>query len=125
MYGRIQTVTTIDAFVCSYMPKILARSSSLVTLKFLVHNFFETKVLLKIFDTKFPYKLSYFEPLCLLNKMAAKTVKRSIKFRKVAQSTLAKIYNLYLTKLIIVLLLKLSKPKIITLIPILNNSYLD
>ena len=34
------------------------------------------KVLLKIFDAEFPYKLSYFEPFCLLNKMAAKTVKR-------------------------------------------------
>ena len=62
------------------MPKILAFSSFLVTLKFSVHNFFElARVLLKIFDAEFPYKFSYFEPLCLFTKMAAKTVKRPIK----------------------------------------------
>ena len=33
------------------------------TLKFSVHNFFKTRVLLKIFDAEFPFKLSYFEPL--------------------------------------------------------------
>ena len=60
------------------MPNILALSSSFVTLKFSVHNFFETRVLLKIFDTEFPCKLSYFDPLCLPAKMAAKTVTRSI-----------------------------------------------
>ena len=32
------------------------------------------RVLLKIFDAEYPHKLSYFEPLCLLAKMAAKTV---------------------------------------------------
>ena len=60
------------------MPKILAFSSYLVTLKFTIHNVFKTRVLLKIFDAEFPYKLSYkyFEPLCLFAKMAAKTVKR-------------------------------------------------
>ena len=35
-------------------------------------------MLFEIFDAEFPYKLSYFEPLCLLNKMAVKTVKSSI-----------------------------------------------
>ena len=35
-------------------------------------------VLLKIFDAEFPYKLSYFEPLCLPARMAAETVIRSI-----------------------------------------------
>ena len=61
------------------MPKILAFSCSIVTLKFSVHNFFETRVLLKIFHAEFLYKLSaYFELLCLLAKMAAKTVKRPI-----------------------------------------------
>ena len=54
-----------DAFVCTgYMPKLLAFRFSLVTLKFSVHNLFETRVLLKIFDAEFPNKLSYFEPLC-------------------------------------------------------------
>ena len=51
---------------------------SLVTLEFSIHNFFKTRMLLEIFDAEFPYKLSDFEPLCLLNKMAAKTVTRSI-----------------------------------------------
>ena len=62
------------------MPNILAVSSSLVTLRSSVHNIFETRVLLKIFDAEFPYKspISYFEPLCLPAKMAAETVIRSI-----------------------------------------------
>ena len=60
------------------MSKIFAFSSSIVTLKFSVHDVFETRVLLKIFDAEFPYKLSYFEPLCLPAKMAAETVIRSI-----------------------------------------------
>ena len=47
-------------------------------IKFSIHNFFNTRVRLKIFDAEFPYKLSYFEPLYLLAKMAAKTVKRPI-----------------------------------------------
>ena len=58
------------------MPQILAFSSSLITLKFLFHNFFKTRVLLKIFDPKFSYKLSYFKHLCLTAKMAAETVTR-------------------------------------------------
>ena len=60
------------------MPKIRAFSSSLVTLTFSVHNFFETRVLLKMFDAEFPYKLSYFELLCLSAKMVAETVTRSM-----------------------------------------------
>ena len=60
--------------------KILVFSFSLVILEFSIHNFFKTRILLEIFDAEFPYKLSYFEPLCLLNKMATKTVKRSILF---------------------------------------------
>ena len=46
------------------MPKILAFNSSLVTLKFSVHNFLETRVLLQIFDAEF-HTNSYFEPFCL------------------------------------------------------------
>ena len=60
------------------MPQILSFSSSVVTLKFSIHNLFKTAVLLKIFDAEFPYKCSYFEPLCLPAKMAAETVIRSI-----------------------------------------------
>ena len=36
----------LDTFVCSYTPKILAFSSSLVPLKFSIHNDFKTRVLL-------------------------------------------------------------------------------
>ena len=60
------------------MPQTLAFNSSLETFKFSVHNTFETRLLLKIFDAEFPNKLSYFEPLCLPAKMAAETVIRSI-----------------------------------------------
>ena len=42
MYGKIQIVS-IDAFVCGYMPQILAFSSSLITPKFSIHNFFKIK----------------------------------------------------------------------------------
>ena len=42
------------------MPPILAFGSSLETLKFSVHNTFETRLVLKIFDAEFPYKLSLF-----------------------------------------------------------------
>ena len=50
------------------MPEILTFSSTLVTLKFSIHiTFLKTGVLIKIFEAKFPYKLSYFEPLCLLD----------------------------------------------------------
>ena len=73
------------------MPKILAFSSSLVTLKFSVHNIFETRVLLKIFDAEFPYKLSYFEPLCLPAKMAAETVIRSVQKRNSLRSIIMNI----------------------------------
>ena len=48
--------------------KILVFSFSLVILEFSIHNFFKTRILLEIFDAEFPCKLSYFEPLCLLNK---------------------------------------------------------
>ena len=68
----------LDTLVCGYMPQILAFSFSLVTLKFSIYNVFRTGVFLKIFDVEFPYKLAYFEPLCLLTKMVANSVKRPI-----------------------------------------------
>ena len=57
------------------MPQILVFSFPLVTVEFSIHNFFKTRMLLEIFDAESPYKLSYFEPLCLLNKMATQSVK--------------------------------------------------
>ena len=60
------------------MPQTLVFGFYLLTLEFSIHDCFKTRMLLEIFDAQFSYKLSYFEPLCLLNKMAAKTVKRSI-----------------------------------------------
>ena len=70
---KIQIVNWTLSYVATCL-KILAFSSSLVTLKFSFHNFFKTRVLLKIFDTEFSYKLSYFKHLCLPAKMAAETV---------------------------------------------------
>ena len=64
------------------MPQTLAFSSFLETLKFSAHNTFETRLLLKIFDAEFPYKLSYFEPLCQPAKTAAETVIRSIELSR-------------------------------------------
>ena len=60
------------------MPQTLAFSSPLKTLKFSVHNTFETRLFIKIFDAEFPNKLSYFEPLCLPAKMAAEAMTRPI-----------------------------------------------
>ena len=42
----------------AHMPNILTFSSSLVVLKFSVHNCFETRVLKETFDAEFRYKLS-------------------------------------------------------------------
>ena len=96
----------LDAFVCGYMPQILALSSSLEILKFSFHNFFKTRVLLKIFDAEFPYKLSYFEPLCLLAKMAAKTVKSLLlwlKWPMHAQNRMCEVKNFHLRGVIVAL----------------------
>ena len=61
---KIKTnVWKLDVFECGYMPQILAFSFSLGTLKFLIHNFFKTRVLLKIFDAEFPYKLFFLATL--------------------------------------------------------------
>ena len=86
------------------MPKILAFSSSLVTLKFSVHNIFETRVLLKIFDAEFPHKLSHFEPLCLPAKMAAETVIWSIKLKNQNLVSLNK--ELLLKEVLFIILIK-------------------
>ena len=69
----------LDVFVCDYMPQILEFSFSFITLKLSNHNVFETRMLLKIFDTELPYKRSYFEPFCLPAKMWSETVIRPIK----------------------------------------------
>ena len=47
----------------------------LVTLKFSVHNFLETRVL-KIFVIELPNKCSHFQPFCLPAKMVSETVIR-------------------------------------------------
>ena len=43
-----------------------------------IHEFFSSDVLWKLFDIGFPYKHCYFKPVCLLVKMASKTVIRPI-----------------------------------------------
>ena len=58
----------------------LAFISSPVTLKFLIHNFLKTRVLLKIFDAEFPLKCSYFEQrVGKPAKMTVEAVIRSVK----------------------------------------------
>ena len=42
------------------------------------HSFFRTAILQKLFDTRFSYKHCNFSHVCLLVKMASKTVTRSI-----------------------------------------------
>ena len=78
MYGKIQIVTRHFPFrmqlnASNFGIQFLSRK-----LKFSIYNIFKTRVLIKMFHAEFPYKLSYFEPLCLLANMAAKTVKSSI-----------------------------------------------
>ena len=51
-----------------YVVICLKFSFSLVTLKVSIHNIFEIRVLLNIFDIVFPYKCSFFKPLCLSAK---------------------------------------------------------
>ena len=78
------------------MPQILASSFSIVTLKFSIHNFFETRVLLKIFDIEFPYKCSYFEQLCLPTKMARDRDKAQ-RERKTSKSSCVSHHKLHIT----------------------------
>ena len=47
-------------------------------LQFTIDIFFRTSVLRKLFDIRFPYKHCNFSRICLLGKMASKTVTRSI-----------------------------------------------
>ena len=58
-----QTQRQLTTEMCGKIQIVAFSSSLMATLKFSVHNFFKTRVLLKIFDAEFPYKLSYFEPL--------------------------------------------------------------
>ena len=72
MFGKIKIVTRrfrMRLHASNFGIQFLSRNFKVINSK---------RLLLKIFDAEFPHKLSYFEPLCLLNKMAAKTVKRSI-----------------------------------------------
>ena len=60
------------------MHQILVFSFSFVTIEFSIHNSFKPRILLKVFDAKFPYKRSNFEPLYPPAKMAAEIVTRFI-----------------------------------------------
>ena len=76
MYGKLKT--RLDAFWHSYIPPIFFLKSFPYCQKFPIHEFFRSDVLWKLFDIGFPYKHSYFEPVCLSVKMASKTVIRPI-----------------------------------------------
>ena len=74
MYGKFKT--RMDAFwhSYSYIPQIFFLKSFSECQKFPIHEFFRSHVLLKLFDIGFPYKHCYFKRVCLLVKMAWKTV---------------------------------------------------
>ena len=76
MYGKFKT--RLDAFWHSYIRPIFFLKSFSYCQKFPIHDFFRSDVLWKLFDIAFPYKHCYFEPVCLLVKMASKTVIRPI-----------------------------------------------
>ena len=59
-----------------------------VKLQFTNHIFFRTAVLRKLFDIRFSYKHCNFSHVCLLVKMASKTVSRSILQRSIFKLTL-------------------------------------
>ena len=61
-----------------YRPQIFSGESLGVKLQFTNHIFFRTAVLRKLFDIRFSYKHCNFSRVCLLVKMASKTVTRSI-----------------------------------------------
>ena len=70
--------TRLDAFCHSYISPILFLSSFSWCQKFPIHEIFRSDVLWKLFDIGFPYKHCYFKRVCLLVKMASKTVIRPI-----------------------------------------------
>ena len=78
----------LEAFWHSYIPLIFFLKSFSWCKKFPIHEFFGSDVLWKLFDIGFPYKHCYFEPVCLLVKMASKTVIRPI--REFAKENLVK-----------------------------------
>ena len=62
-------------------PKISLAQSFVLQLQFTSHNLFRTVVLRKLFDIRFSNKHCNFSHVCLLVKMASKTVTRSIRPR--------------------------------------------
>ena len=74
---------TTGRFLAQLHPsKFFSLKSFSLCQKFQIHEFFRSDVLWKLFDTGFPYKYCYFEPVCLLVKMASKTVIRPILGRR-------------------------------------------
>ena len=59
-------------------PKCFRTILCLLQLQFTIDIFFKTAVLRKLFDIRFSFKHCNFSPVCLLVKMASKTVTRSI-----------------------------------------------
>ena len=59
-------------------PQIFLGQSFALQLQFTIKIFFRTAVLPKLFDNRFSYKYCNFSHVCLLVKMASKTVTRSI-----------------------------------------------
>ena len=78
----------LEAFVCSYMPQILAFSFSLVILKFSIHNFFETKVLYSLWYQPTLHSLSVFQHNGGLKTQLKRVSAFLLKFRLVLETLL-------------------------------------
>ena len=61
---------------------MFSRESLRVKLQFTNHIFLRTAVLRKLFDIRFSYNHCHFSSVCLLVKMASKTVTRSIIYKQ-------------------------------------------
>ena len=67
-------------------PPVYLRQSFALQLQFTIDILFRTAVLRKLFDIRFSYKHCNFSRVCLLVKMASKTVTRSIAFHTIPVS---------------------------------------
>ena len=74
-------------------PQIFLGQSFALQLQFTINIFFRTAVLPKLFDNRFLYKYCNFSHVCLLVKMASKTVTRSINLDAILSPFIVTIYT--------------------------------
>ena len=76
IYGRSKA--SLQRTLSKGTPQNCLGQSFALQLQFTIDIFFRTAVLWKLFDIRFSYKHCNFSHICLLVKMASKTVTRSI-----------------------------------------------